>query len=211
MLLTRYDDPHTDGEWQGVLGAGTFGQFVVAGADGFPAIVPTHYVYSAARGVEFHLHRKNPAFDALRAAGGKAGFAVLDAPAYIPTAWNVDDGADPVWAAPTSYFAAVQVFGHAHVIGDAAGIADVLNRQLAHLQPEGGHHAVQPGANPFGQMLTGIWAVRLEVKEVRAKLKFGGNRTRSEQARINARLEHRARPDDLRAAEHQRRRMDTGP
>jgi transcriptional regulator len=207
MLLDRHDDPRSDAEWQAVLAGGTFGQFVVNGPDGFPLVVPTHYAYSVDRGVEFHLHRKNPAFPALAATDGRAGFAVLDAPAYIPTPWNARTGADPAWAAPTSYFAAVQVFGRATVIRDEAGIAEVLNRQLAHLQPEGGHHAVAPGANPFGKMIPGILAVRLEVEHVRARLKFGDDHTTAERERINQHLETRGSDDDRRAAAHQRRRM----
>ena len=207
MFLDPHDAARSSDEWRAVLRSRSFGQFVVNGPDGFPLVIPTHYAYSEARGVEFHLHRKNPAFPALEATGGKAGFALLDAPAYIPTPWNARTGVDPEWAAPTSYFAAVQVFGQATVVRDDAGIAEVLNRQLAYLQPEGGHHAVEPGDNPFGRMLRGIFAVRLEVEQVRARLKFGDDHTAEEQARINALLEGRGTDDDRRAAEHQRRRI----
>ncbi|MEM6782730.1 MAG: FMN-binding negative transcriptional regulator [Bacteroidota bacterium] len=179
--------------------------------DGFPFVVPTHYVYDPERRegkhgvIEFHLHRGNPVFQPL-AGDDRAVFAVLAADTDIPTDWNRDEGADPAWSAPTSYFAAVQALGRATVIDDEAEKAAVLNRQFARLQPEGGHHAVEPGANPFGKMLGGIRAVRLTVDDVRVKIKVGGNRTRTVQERIATHLTERADGRDLAARAHLVRR-----
>ncbi|MEL6613342.1 MAG: FMN-binding negative transcriptional regulator [Bacteroidota bacterium] len=210
MLENRFDAAHSEAEWQAFLAGESFGQFVVS-TDGFPLVVPTHYVYDPERRegahgvVEFHLHRGNPVFEAL-AQDDRAVFAVLAADAYIPTDWNRDEGADPAWSAPTSYFAAVQALGRATIIDDEPGKAAVLNRQFARLQPEGGHHAVEPGANPFGKMLKGIRAVRLTVDDVRVKIKVGGNRTRTVQERIAAHLAERAEGRDLDARAHLVRR-----
>ncbi|MEL6713840.1 MAG: FMN-binding negative transcriptional regulator [Planctomycetota bacterium] len=209
MLQNRFDAPLSDDEWRAFLAEQTFGQLVVP-ARPYPLVFPTHYVYGTERGVEFHLHRKNPAFGAL-AGGDRVVFSVVDAQAYVPTGWNVDERADPAWAAPTSYYAAVQVLGRAAVLDDPTDVADVLNRQLLRLQPEGGHHPVEPGANPFGRMLRAIAAVRVGVEEVRAKFKFGGNRTDAERARIGLGLAQRGSDDDLRALAHLSRRGGVPP
>ena len=123
---------------------------------------------------------------------------------------NRDEGADPAWSAPTSYFAAVQALGRATVIDDEPGKAAVLNRQFVRLQPEGGHNAVEPGSNPFGKMLKGIRAVRLTVDDVRVKIKVGGNRTRAVQERVAAHLAERAEGGDLAARAHLLRRSGLG-
>lgn len=210
MLENRFDAAHSEAEWQAFLAGESFGQFVVS-ADGFPFVVPTHYVYDPGRPegkhgvIEFHLHRGNPALRPL-AEDDRAVFAVLAADTYIPTDWNRDEGADPAWSAPTSYFAAVQALGRATVIDDEAEKAAVLNRQFVRLQPEGSHHVVEPGANPFGKMLRGIRAVRLTVDKVRVKIKVGGNRTHTVQERIASHLAERAKGRDLEARAHLVRR-----
>lgn len=78
---------------------------------------------------------------------------------------------------PTSYYAAVQAVGRAAIVADPAEPAALLTRQMGQMQPEGGHAPVAPGPTPFGRMLSGIRGLRLEIEEVRAKFKFGGNRT----------------------------------
>lgn len=217
MLMTRFDAARDDAEWQAFLAAQDFGQLVVNGPDGAPPlVVPTHYRYDGGRVLECHLHRDNPVWAALEAsaAGGapaRAVFAVLDADVYIPTQWNAPARTDPQWSAPTSYYAAVQAVGRAAVVDDPAALAALLTRQMGQMQPEGGHAPVVPGPTPFGRMLAGIRGLRLEIEEVRAKFKFGGNRTAAHQGDVAARLAERDGPGDRAARAHLLRRAAGAP
>ncbi len=94
---------------------------------------------------------------------------------------------------------------------DPAEKAELLNRQVGHLQPEGGSARAAVGEEPYGRMLSGIRGVRLEVTGVRAKFKYAGRRTGEVQDAIAARLAERGGPRDAAAREHLvRRRPDRG-
>src|SRR2546428_13941269 len=98
--------------------------------------------------------------------------SVFGAYAYSPGHWNQDE-----YGIPTSYYAAVQLACDVEPIDDDAALAKILERQLAHFQPEGKHAPVEPGDNPYGKKLSMIRRLRLTVTAVRAKFKFGGNPT----------------------------------
>jgi transcriptional regulator len=67
MLKTVADGPLNDAEWQEFLRTNDFGQIVALGVNReLPVITPTHIIYDAINGVEFHVHRANPLLDALR-------------------------------------------------------------------------------------------------------------------------------------------------
>jgi len=51
--------------------------------------------------------------------------------------------------------------------------------QLAHFQPEGKHAPVEPGEKPVREAVRRDPRIRLTVTDVRAKFKFGGNRTKT--------------------------------
>ncbi len=205
MLRTAVDDALSDHEWQELLLSHDFGQLIATGASGALVVTPSHFLFDGEHTVELHVHRANPILPALRVAR-TATLAVVAAHAYIPTQWNADDGQDPMWAAPTSYYAAVQVRGAVEIVDDFHTLADLLRRQMAHFQPEGGHSAIEAGPNPFGRMLVAIRGIRLHVEAVEAKFKFGGNRTREHRLRIAQRLAERGHPRDFEAREHLLRR-----
>jgi len=69
--------------------------------------------------------------------------------------------------------------------------------QLAHFQPEGGHAEVEPGDNPYARQFPAIRGIILEIEEVRAKFKFGGNKTVEHRIRIADWLA--SRPGELNA------------
>ncbi len=121
---------------------------------------------------------------------------------YIPGHWNQDE-----FGVPTSYYAAVQLACDAEVIDDPTRIAAVLERQLAHFQPEGKHAPVEPGDNPYGKLLGSIRGIRLSVTEVRAKFKFGANRTVEHREAVAAKLAERGRPLDVEARTNLMRRL----
>src|SRR5439155_983517 len=139
-----------------------------------PIVTPCHYVFDGDKKIELHLHRANPLLKAI-AESPYVTFSLIAAHVFIPGYWNYAEGSDPAWAAPTSYYAAVQAMGTAQVIADPQAISDLLNRQMKRFQPEGNRHLVEPGDSPFGQMLRSIRGICLTVAEVNVKFKFGGN------------------------------------
>ncbi|MCZ4124000.1 FMN-binding negative transcriptional regulator [Streptomyces sp. H39-S7] len=212
MLIHPWDAARDDAEWQTWLAAHDFGQLAVNGLPGEPPFVqPLHFAYDPERDEAFtHLARPNPLWPALEA-NPRVTLSVVDDYTFIPGPWHAPEGTPAEHGTPTSFYAAVQLLCTAHVIDDAEQKAAVLRRQLAHFQPAGDYARVAPGQAPFGRMLPGIRGIRLEVTEVRAKFKYGGNKPREMQRRDTERLAARAAPHDEAARAHQLRRLETGP
>ena len=63
-------------------------------------------------------------------------------------------------------------------------------------QPVGGYAPVTAGAAPYGPQLGGIRGLVCSAEEVRAKFKYGGNKSVEHRERIAAHLERRAGPGD---------------
>ena len=203
MLIRRHDAPLTDEEWHEFLAEHDFGELIVPGVGrDLPIVVPTHFIYDGDKTVLLHLARPNPVWDAL-AERPRALLSVFGAYTYIPGHWNQDE-----YGVPTSYYAAVQLACDAEIVDDPAGIAAILERQLAHFQPEGKHAPVEPGENPYGKLLGSIRGIRLSVTDVRAKFKFGANRTVEHRRVVGAKLAERGRPLDLEARTNLMRRTD---
>src|SRR6266545_1435292 len=116
--------------------------------------------------------------------------------------------ADHDYGVPTSYYAAVQLACDVDVLDDPAEIASILERQLAHFQPEGKHAPVEPGDNPYGKRLASIRGIRLTVTDVRAKFKFGANRPVEHRRVVAEKLGERGRPLDLEARANVLRRLE---
>jgi len=203
MLIRRHDAPLTDEEWHEFLADHDFGELIVPGVGrDLPIVVPTHFIYDGDKTVLLHLAQPNPVWDAL-AERPRALLSVFGAYTYIPGHWNQDE-----YGVPTSYYAAVQLACDAEIVDDPAGIAAILERQLAHFQPEGKHAPVEPGENPYGKLLGSIRGIRLSVTDVRAKFKFGANRTVEHRRVVGAKLAERGRPLDLEARANLMRRTD---
>jgi len=203
MLIRRHDAPLSDEEWHAFLADHDFGELIVPGAGrDLPIVVPTHFIYDGDKTVLLHLARPNPVWEAL-AERPRALLSVFGAYTYIPGHWNQDE-----YGVPTSYYAAVQLACDAEIVDDPAGIAAILERQLAHFQPEGKHAPVEPGDNPYGKLLGSIRGIRLAVTDVRAKFKFGANRTVEHRRVVGAKLAERGRPLDLEARANLMRRTD---
>ena len=203
MLIRRHDGPLSDEEWHAFLADHDFGELIVPGVGrDLPIVVPTHFIYDGDKTVLLHLAGPNPVWDAL-AECPRALLSVFGAYTYIPGHWNQDE-----YGVPTSYYAAVQLACDAEIVDDPAGIAAILERQLAHFQPEGKHAPVEPGDNPYGKLLGSIRGIRLSVTEVRAKFKFGANRSVEHRRAVGAKLAERGRPLDLEARANLMRRTD---
>jgi transcriptional regulator len=173
MLIHRHDEPLTDAEWRDFLKTHDFGDFIVPGAPtrDLPVVVPTHFIWDGDKNVLLHLARINPVWEAIEERP-RALLSVFGAYAYIPGHWNQDE-----YGVPTSYYAAVQLACDIEAIDDDATLAKILESQLAHFQPQGKHAPVEPGDNRYAKQFGAIRGIRLTVTDVRAKFKFGGNRT----------------------------------
>jgi transcriptional regulator len=194
-------DTGTEPEWRAFLAAHPFGELVAGGRNrAVPVIVPTQFVL---RGDEvlIHLVGRNPVWDAI-AENDRVVLAVSGDWAYVPSDWKTIGAEDPRLGIPTTYYASVQLTGHATVEDEPEAVAAVLRTQLAALQPE--VDTVDPVEH--GARLRAICGLRIEVDDVRAKFKYGGNVDDEHRRAVLTRLEGRAGPGDAAAAEHLRRR-----
>lgn len=197
MLIHRHDAPLSEDEWREFLRTHDFGELIAPGGGrDLPVVVPAHFLWDGATEVVLHLARANPAWEAL-AERPRALLSVFGAYTFIPGHWNQDE-----YGVPTSYYAAVQLACDARVTDDEAEIARILERLLDHFQPEGKHAPVEPGENRFGRLIPSVRGIVLTVTDVRAKLKFGTNRTVEHREAIAEKLAERGDPLDLEARTH---------
>lgn len=207
MLIRPHDAALSEEEWTSFLSEHEFGQLIASGRGrDVPVAAPTHYALDGSR-VLVHFARDNPIFEAL-AENPRAMLSVIGDYTYVKTDWNADASEDPAYGVPTSYYGAVQLIGPCDIVDDASGIADILTRLLARMQPEGGHAPVVPGDNAYAKQFSAIRGIVLHVEEARAKFKFGGNRSRAHRQQVAARLEERDAPHDAQARDHIARRFN---
>lgn len=210
MLVHPWDAPHSEAEWQQWLAGHDFGQLAVNGLPGEPPHVqPAHFAFEPGHGplgrVITHLARPNPLWPALEA-DPEVLLSVVDDYVYVPGPWQAPPGTPPEHGVPTSFYAAVQLRCTARVVDDPEEKAELLNRQVAHFQPEGGSAPAAVGEAPFGRMLSGIRALCLDVTGVRAKFKYADHKPQEVRDRIVTGLAHRGGPGDAAARDHQLRR-----
>ena len=199
VLIHRHDAPLDDAEWRAFLKEHDFGELIAPGGQGrdLPVVVPTHFLWDGEKEIVLHLAKPNPVWDAL-AERPRALLSVFGAYTYVPGHWNQDE-----YGVPTSYYAAVQLACDVEVIDEPARVAEILERQLAHFRPEGRHAPVlADGDDRYGKLLPNIRGVRLAVTDLRAKLKFGTNRTVQHREVVAEKLQQRGGPLDLEARTH---------
>ena len=228
MLVHPWDAPLDAGEVVTFVRAQAFGHLVVPGRREVPVVVPTQFVLAdessggRSAGPEFpdvllhpfpdvllhpfpdvllHLARPNPVWAAL----DENPLVVLSVAgdwAYVPSSWKAVGEEDPALGIPTTYYAATQLVGAATVLDDETDKLHVLRRQLAVLEP-GVTHA-DPSVHQ--RRLSGIRAVRIAVREVIGKFKYGGNVDAAHRPAIAERLAARGGPGDAAARAHLLRR-----
>jgi transcriptional regulator len=202
VLVHPWDAPVDTAEVVEFVRAQGFGHLVVPGRRELPVVVPTQYVLDDADDTDdggvvpdvlLHLARPNPVWTALEE-NPAVLLSVAGDWAYIPSAWKAVADEDPALGIPTTYYAAAQLLGAAEVLDDDDTKLDVLRRQLALLEPDVDH------ADPSVHLrrLPGIRAIRIRVREVAGKFKYGGNVDVAHRAAVAANLEA--------AAQHLRRR-----
>jgi transcriptional regulator len=187
MLIKKHDAAISEDEWKTFLAARDFGELIASGRGrDVPVVVPTHFIYDGERTIRLHLAVPNPVWEAL-AENPIALVSVYGDYAYIPTQWNANPGAPVEYGVPTSYYAAVQAVVRTRPVDDPDELAGILRAQLAHFQSEGGHAPVEPD-NAYGKQFGGIRGIVCAIEEVRAKFKYGGNKTVEHRLRIAAQL-----------------------
>jgi transcriptional regulator len=202
VLIHPWDAGASEQEWLDFVRAQGFGHLVAAGRDrNVPVVVPTQFALPSPDEVLLHLARPNPIWTAL-AENPVVVLSVAGDWAYIPTAWKAIGDEDPRLGVPTTYYAAVQLIAVATVVDDDEGKAAILRVQLG--ATEQGSGAADPLEH--GRRLNSIRGLRLSVREVRAKFKYGGNVDDAHRAEVAVRLAGRDGPGDAAALMHLRRR-----
>lgn len=202
MLIHPWDAGLSQDEWVSFVRSQGFGHLVAAGRGrDVPVVVPTQFALVDAEQVVLHLARPNPIWKALDE-NPAVVLSVAGDWAYVPAAWKAIGDEDPRFGIPTTYYAAVQLIADATVVDDPDGKAAILRVQLGVTEPGSG--AVDPSEH--GRTLSGIRGLRLAVREVRAKFKYGGNVDDAHRAAVAERLVERDGPGDAAALDHLRRR-----
>ncbi|MDT4891266.1 MAG: transcriptional regulator [Pseudonocardiales bacterium] len=202
VLIHPWDASTSTDEWVDFVRAQQFGQLIAAGAGReVPVAVPTQFALPSPDSVLLHLARPNPVWDAL-AENPTAMLSIAGDWVYIPAEWKATGDEDPRLGVPTTYYAAVQLVCTAEVVDDAAGKAEILRVQLGVTEPGGG--AADPAEH--GRRLDGIRGLRLAVRDVRAKFKYGGNVDDEHRAAVVDLLRKRGGPGDSAARAHLMRR-----
>jgi len=202
VLIHPWDAGTSEAEWVEFVRAQGFGHLVAAGRNrGVPVVVPTQFALVAPDEVVLHLARPNPIWAAL-AENPAVVLSIAGDWSYIPTHWKAIGDEDPRFGVPTTYYAAVQLIADATVVDDDEGKAAILRVQLKVTEPDGG------AADPIehGRRLNSIRGIRLAVREVRAKFKYGGNVDDAHRAEVAEHLTERGGPGDAAALGHLRRR-----
>jgi transcriptional regulator len=194
MLVHPWDAGIDEGEWRSFVVSQGFGQLIAAGRNrDVPVVVPTQFVLAGDE-VLLHLARPNPVWTAIEE-NPVVLLSIAGDWAYVPSAWKAIGDEDPAMGIPTTYYAAVQLTCNATVVDDAEGKIAILRRQLAAVEPE------LDTADPSEHLrrLPGIRGLRLAVREVASKFKYGGNVDLDHRMAIADRLVERNGPGDERA------------
>jgi transcriptional regulator len=207
MFIAPADATRGEDEWRSFLTAHPFGHLVAPGGPGrdLPVVVPTQFVFED-RTVWLHLVRANPIFAAL-AENPRVLLSVADDWAFIPSSWKAIGGEDPALGIPTTYYGAVQLTGRATVHDERTApgtVAAILRRQLATFQAD--VDVADPEASHATKLL-GILGISIDVEQVSAKFKYGGNVDEAHRQAVAERLEARGGPGDDAAAGHVVRRL----
>ena len=209
MFIAPADATLGEDEWRSFVTSHPFGHLVAPGGTGreLPVVVPTQFVLEY-RTVWLHLVRANPIFTAL-AENPRVLLSVAGDWAFIPSAWKAIDDEDPALGIPTTYYGAVQLSGTAAVHDERTApgtVAAILRRQLATFQPE--LEVADPGESHAANLL-GILGIEIDVEQVSAKFKYGGNVDEPHRRAVVEHLRERgARGDDAAAAQVVRRLRD---
>lgn len=202
MLVHPWDETTGEAEWRAFVEAQAFGQLIASGRGrDVPVVVPTQYVLDD-DAVLLHLARPNPVWDAIDE-NPTVLLSVAGDWAFVPSAWKAIGVEDPALGIPTTYYAAVQLRCEATIVDDDEAKLAILRRQLGAFEPEIGH------ADPSVHLrkLPTIRGLRLAIRDVAGKFKYGGNVDEPHRLAVAARLAARGGPGDGAARRHLLRRI----
>ncbi|MEQ4537663.1 MAG: FMN-binding negative transcriptional regulator [Billgrantia sp.] len=132
-----------------------------------------------------HFARANPHW---RALDGNRALAIFSGPhAYVSPSWYASRPAVPTWN-----YLAVHATGRLELL-DAAATRELLERSLAHFEPAlldslGREH------DYLEKMQAGVVGFRLRIEALEGKAKLGRQRSRADQAGVEAALAQSADP-----------------
>ncbi|MEV4096337.1 FMN-binding negative transcriptional regulator [Streptosporangium saharense] len=196
MLIHPWDTA-TEDEALDFVRANEFGHLIASGRGReVPVVAPTQFLLADERTVLLHLARPNPIWKAI-AENPAVVLSIAGDWAYVPGRWKVlpEDGEDPAMGVPTTYYAAVQLVCDAEVLSGPEEKKEVLRAQLGRLEAEGA--LVDPSAHE--RQLRGILGLRLRVRKVSGKFKYGGNVDEAHRRHVADRLAERGGPGDAAA------------
>jgi transcriptional regulator len=208
VLVHPWDAPLDESETWDFVRAQGFGHLVAPGRGReLPVVVPTQFLAQPPGDgvppvVLLHLARPNPIWTALDE-NPAVLLSVAGDWAYVPSAWKAVGEEDPALGIPTTYYAAAQLAGTAALVDDEEGKLEILRAQLAANEPEIGH--ADPSVHR--RRLPGIRGIRITVRTVIGKFKYGGNVDDAHRQAIAERLAMRAGPGDAAARSHLLRRL----
>jgi transcriptional regulator len=203
MLVHPWDESTGAAEWRDFVVSQGFGQLIAAGRNrDVPVVVPTQFVLDG-DAIRLHLARPNPVWSAIEE-NAAVVMSVAGDWAYVPAAWKAIESEDPSLGVPTTYYAAVQLTCTATVVDDDEGKLAILRTQLGVLEPTGG--AADPSVHL--RKLSGIRGLRLAIRDVTAKFKYGGNVDVEHRLAVAGRLDQRGGPGDAAARGHLLRRTE---
>ena len=205
-----WDAPIGDDEVWSFVRAQGFGHLIAPGRRDLPVVVPTQFVVTDGEAqspvVLLHLARPNPVWGALEE-NRTVLLSVAGDWAYVPSAWKAVGEEDPALGIPTTYYAAAQLVADAEVVDDDGGKLAILRAQLSALEPSVAH--ADPSVHQ--RRLPGIRGIRLQVRELTGKFKYGGNVDVTHRTAVAHHLAERNGPGDRAALAHLLRRLDTEP
>jgi transcriptional regulator len=210
VLVHPWDAPFDEAEVWAFVRTQGFGHLIAPGRRDLPVVVPTQFIVDDVTDgrpeILLHLARPNPVWAALEERPS-ALFAIAGDWAYVPSAWKAVGAEEPALGIPTTYYAAAQLVADVSVVDDEDGKLAILRKQLASYEPEVAH------ADPevHRRRLSGIRGVRLRVREITGKFKYGGNVDVTHREAVAARLVARNGPGDAAARTHVMRRLDAAP
>ncbi|MEV7013940.1 FMN-binding negative transcriptional regulator [Streptosporangium sp. NPDC051022] len=209
MLIHPWDSA-TEDEALAFVRANEFGHLIASGRDReVPVVVPTQFLLADDRTVLLHLARPNPIWAAIEE-NPAVVLSVAGDWSYIPGVWKALPGGaeDPRMGIPTTYYAAVQLVCHAEVVTAAEDKTEILRAQLARLEAAG--DLADPSVHH--RRLSGILGLRLTVRKVGGKFKYGGNADEPHRRHIADMLAERDAPGDAAARLRLLRALDaSGP
>jgi len=172
----------------GVLEQAEYGTLALF--DGAPYSVPVNFVYHDGA-VYFHGAKKGRKASALTT-NPRVSMSIVESFSLIPSYFSSNEGL----ACPaTHFFKSVIIEGEASFVEETAEKGRVMQALMEKLQPEGKYRDFSDPA--YETMLGATGVIRIDIKEIRAKFKFGQHLSEERFEMIIEHLESRGDERDL--------------